>query len=377
MEPKLTIVFAPVGIRNGMAASKRVGNLVEFIKQRHHVINLYPDSKIVDEEQDGIVYKSYSSLKDERSILTKIKKENKGRKLVYFYYGYPSISNIYNLLWIKSKGFHIFFDIVEDHRTILQYKKGILKKFNLQATVWLLKWSKLFASGYIGISEYLCNMLNSFFAGKKPVMLLPISINPLNFPPTTNIEKHSKISFFYGGSYAPKDDFDVMLKAFTTVYKQHTSQIECFYLSGKCSQSKQREIMELAQKNNIDCIHFLGFLSDEEYYKYIRKADVLVMPRNNSEFANTGFPFKLGEYMATGNCVISARLQSVVQTVGEESVIYYTPESVESLVEAFTSLINTTSIRQRNGAAARETALKLFNAEDHSTSLCSFFQQAS
>jgi hypothetical protein len=45
------------------------------------------------------------------------------------------------------------------------------------------------------------------------------------------------------------------------------------------------------------------------------------MPRNNSDFANTGFPFKLGEYMATGNCVISAKLPAVVEAVGEESVV--------------------------------------------------------
>ena len=43
-----------------------------------------------------------------------------------------------------------------------------------------------------------------------------------------------------------------------------------------------------------------GFLLEDEYYKILPHSDVLLMTRINSKYANAGFPFKLGEYLASG-----------------------------------------------------------------------------
>ena len=372
MTQKDLIVFAPLSIRNGMAGAKRMGNLVEFLKNEAAIINLYRSGKDQPATEAGVKYRPARSFFSDLGYLRKLKKQQAHSKYTYYYYGYPSLQLILKLLMIRLAGYHIFFDIVEDYRTIIPYKKGMLKKLNLSIAVWLLKRSWLFASGYIAISAYLDQMLKGYFKTKKPVLLLPISINPHNFPGNNGHNTTGKISFFYGGSYAPKDDFDVMLRSFVTIQQQYPDKIDCFYLSGKCPANKQAEIVNIAGPETAKSIVFLGFLSDEEYYHYIHKANVLVMPRNNSDFANTGFPFKLGEYMATGNCVISARIKSVTDVIGEDTIVYYTPESEESLTQTFAAVLNDTNLLTRSGEKTRKIAFEKFNAQDHALLLKQF-----
>jgi glycosyltransferase involved in cell wall biosynthesis len=371
MSTKLTIVFAPVGIRNGLAAAKRLGNLVAYLRNEHTVINLYRDKNNATEASGHVTYMTARNVVHEWKQLAAIKKQFKGPH-IYYHYGYPTIQNICTLLFVKRLGFSVYFDIVEDLREIIPFKKNLPGKLNLWLSVWLLKRSRRLASGYIGISNYLYQMLQGFFSKKTNILLLPISVDPKNFPARADQEKKQHINFFYGGSYAPKDDFDIMLDAFFSSTLRHNQGMGKFYLSGKCPEQKKQEILAKAKHYNITSLEFLGFLTDEEYYQYILKTDVLVMPRNNSGFANTGFPFKLGEYMATGNCVISAKIGPVVECVGEDAILYYTPENKESLSKVFNNLLEQPELLFKNGKYARERAFKEFNSEDHSRLLIEF-----
>lgn len=50
----------------------------------------------------------------------------------------------------------------------------------------------------------------------------------------------------------------------------------------------------------------LGFLVDSAYSDTLSSAGILCMPRINNGYAYAvGFPFKLGEYLATGKPVIA------------------------------------------------------------------------
>ncbi|MGV3767643.1 MAG: glycosyltransferase [Chitinophagaceae bacterium] len=371
MSNRLTIVFAPVGIRNGLAAAKRIGNLVAYLRKEHQVINLYRDKHTTTETSGNVTFMTAGNVFGEWKQLIAARKNFRGPH-IYYHYGYPTLYNFLTLLLVKMLGFSIYFDIVEDLREIIPFKKSRLGKMNLQLSVWLLRRSGWLASGYIGISRYLCEMLRGFFSKETRILLLPISVDPKNFPARVEHERKQRINFFYGGSYAPKDDFDIMLDAFFSSSIQHNGEIGKFYLSGKCPDRKKEEILSRAKEHNINNLEFLGFLTDEEYYQYILQTDVLVMPRNNSGFANTGFPFKLGEYMATGNCVISARIGPVVDCVGEDALLYYTPENTESLSKVFNELIERPELLWKNGRYARERAFKEFNSEDHSRMLIAF-----
>src|SRR5690606_29614068 len=111
---------------------------------------------------------------------------------------------------------------------------------------------------------------------KRPVLFLPISVNPDNFPQPAANRKQNKIVFFYGGTYAPKDDFDVMLRSFINISKYCPERIGEFLLSGKCPDKKKNEILAFASENGINNVHFLRYLTDAEYYNYIANADVLI-----------------------------------------------------------------------------------------------------
>lgn len=80
---------------------------------------------------------------------------------------------------------------------------------------------------------------------------------------------------------------------------------------------------------------YLGFVSDEELVQQLRQADVLCMTRNNTVYANCGFPFKLSEYMSTGNVVLASRVGDVEQYVKDkESAFLVSPESGHEIADA-------------------------------------------
>ncbi len=56
-----------------------------------------------------------------------------------------------------------------------------------------------------------------------------------------------------------------------------------------------------------------------------RNSDVLCMCRKESGFANAGFPFKLGEYLATGNPVICTKVSDVEYYLDNEDVYLIDP----------------------------------------------------
>lgn len=59
------------------------------------------------------------------------------------------------------------------------------------------------------------------------------------------------------------------------------------------------------------------------------------MTRTNSRFANYGFPFKLSEYLATGNILLATNVGDVCQYVQDKvSALVVPPENPKAIAEA-------------------------------------------
>ena len=76
-----------------------------------------------------------------------------------------------------------------------------------------------------------------------------------------------------------------MIKVFDKLSKSY-NKIE-LELSGKISNS----IQDLIKINPF--IKFKGLIPENEYYQFIKNADVLMVTRVDTAFANTGFPLNL------------------------------------------------------------------------------------
>lgn len=59
------------------------------------------------------------------------------------------------------------------------------------------------------------------------------------------------------------------------------------------------------------------------------------MTRSNSRFANYGFPFKLSEYLATGNIVLATNVGDVCDYIEDKKSAYIvTPEDSHSIAKS-------------------------------------------
>jgi glycosyltransferase involved in cell wall biosynthesis len=63
------------------------------------------------------------------------------------------------------------------------------------------------------------------------------------------------------------------------------------------------------------------------------------MCRTGSDFANAGFPFKLGEYLATGNPVISTKVSDVENYLTCNDAYLIDPDSSQQICSAFEEIV--------------------------------------
>ena len=119
-------------------------------------------------------------------------------------------------------------------------------------------------------------------------------------------------------------------------------------------------------------------MSDVDYFKTLASADILCMTRINSPFANAGFPFKLGEYLATGNPVIATDVSDIgLYLEDKKNVVLAQPSSSESLIEAIRYLISEPEKRKAIGLMGLKKCEETFNPEINGKKLSSFITKVS
>ena len=167
------------------------------------------------------------------------------------------------------------------------------------------------------ISNNLMNEVHKKYPNRK-LCLLPNSTPQLNKQSRDALNKPLKI--LYSGTYSPKDGVEYLLKGVMEAHKNGIA-VELILL-GKGSKEDMK-VLDIAKEK--DYIHYLGYVSDEELNSYLLACDVLCMTRCNSRFANYGFPFKLSEYLATGNIVLATNVGDVEVYVKDKESAYIIP----------------------------------------------------
>ncbi len=326
-------------------------------------------------------YSVYYKLSNPISFLSHIYKSIKGLKKLYksgsknilYNYQYPSINNITTLIAARIIGYKIIFDIVEDNATFKDYK-SVLSRIRNKSSLFLFNNLHFFADGAIGISHHLVNKLNLVSKGRFPVIHIPISVNLDNFSDTNiaNVSSlNNTIKIFYGGSFAKKDGLKKLLSAFDFVANEYPNIV--LTLTGKGSERDMVLFHKyLSEMNNKDKVNYLGYVTFEKYLEILNRSNILCMTRTSSAFANAGFPFKLGEMLATGNPVIASKIGDVGKYLNNSSAVLIEPGSEESIKEALLMLFKNKEKYQQIGSNGRKVALKYFNAKTHSLKLYKF-----
>ncbi len=391
-EKKYNILIMGVSCFDGMASSMRVRNLIEPLvaKNSISVSNLIykKDNKEPignSGKKNNIAYKVIGfRLKNPFSVFSFVfggfgfisSNKLKGCKNILYNYNYPDVKNIFFILYAKIIGYKIVFDIIEDNS--LQAHVGFINKLRLKSSVLLFKYCRYFADSMIGISEHLYNLVRTTTEDKIPSYLIPVTVN-LNYFKTPGEQIHTPektVKIFYGGSFGGKDGLEYLINAFDEVSLVHDNT-ELIFTGMGHKLDMDRVFAQIDKVKHKDRIIYKGFLSTDEYYRTLNECDIFCMTRVNTKFANAGFPFKLGEFLASGKAVVATSVGDVPNYLFNDiNAMVVQPNSVDDLIDALLQLIENPDKRKRLGAEARKTAEKCFDSDKVGMKLLDIFSAA-
>mgnify|MGYP000000524894 CR=1 FL=1 len=215
--------------------------------------------------------------------------------------------------YARKLGYKIVFDKVETSFIAIGGKMSLKRRINEYLSDRITSKAMKNASSFV-ISTALYNQVKERYPNIK-LCLLP------NASPSLKKKDKKKLCnplrVVYSGTFASKDGVEYLIEgAKKAVMKGCNLEL---VLMGK---GQTRDMKVLEKLKGCDWAKYLGFVSEEELVCQIQDADILCMTRNNSLFANYGFPFKLSEYLATGNILLATRVGDVEMYVKDKESAY-------------------------------------------------------
>lgn len=369
---KPNIILIGYNYYGRMAVSQRMYNLFSPLVETgnitlHNVVN-YQDKNFINDSNVELVHpKLINRFLNYLSFiflsLRKVREWHVEDAVNVVYTGYPSLDRYLILRCAHKMGYKIVFDIMEDLNVYTNKKASILNRLNNLTARKLATHIGGLGDVCFGISDTLVGLCKKWTKEQIPVHLLPISVDVEKVCSyKKDVKKSDEISVFYGGSFGQKDGISYLIEGFTKAWQQD-KRLK-LYLTGKIAKESAGELEQyIMQSDAKEAIYYLGCLPTEAYYERMTNSDILCMLRVNSVFANSGFPFKLGEYLASGNSVIATRTSDVEKYLTHKQSAYLIqPEDSTLIAEAILALASDAVLRKKIGEAGKTVAKENFDA---------------
>lgn len=367
----------------GMAETRRIQNAIDFLKSRGYSVSvlLLRQSHLGRDENhlSGIHHGTpYSTIGHDVRLdwrlpfaLTKYlycglayltRQWRRHHKNIIYVYMEPNIENVVFLLYARLLGYRMVVDITEDYY-FLGTDSHVFSRIKAKTSEFFARHINFFANSVIVISSRLYNKFQGMYGNRIPVHLLPISVDFGRFSKTATAF-HDPIRILYAGSFAEKDPVEHLIAAFETVCKTYDNILLILtgkMVTGSRMKSIEEKIAASPFRNRID---YRGYLEEAEFYRVLNESDIPCMVRTGSGYANAGFPFKLGEYLATGKPVIASKVGDVPEYLEDrKSALLVEADSVDSIANALDFLIAHPREALEIGARGLEVARRNFDHE--------------
>jgi glycosyltransferase involved in cell wall biosynthesis len=354
----------------GLAITKKIQNLLHYLILQKIEINVISSrSKFLQPSKrgsdNGIPYENIGmglSLKPTKlpdtflyffkglwSILRHKKKKSKN---IFYCIGAINIENLLFVFWARLLGYKLVFDVNEDY-SFFEDKVKFTSRFKVWTIKQLDSVTYRWATAIIVVSTHLKKKYID--CSGKHVVLIPVTAKE-NYNPE-KLFFNNPLQVVYAGSFDLKDGVSDIIEGFISFNNIHRDAT--LILTGK---SDQQAIYKERYKDNPNLV-FKGHLSDDEFYCLLRNADVMCMCRTNSGFSNAGFPFKLGEYLVTGNPVIATKASDVEDYLTSEDAHLIDSNSPDQICKALDAIVNNPEESRRIGLNGREKYKTNFSPE--------------
>lgn len=366
------ILIFGIPLYEGMAGSVRVRNLIQPISEKigGNISNLYFSLQAENCEipKSNQVLEINLNFKSVNSVFNYLKSAirfinnrfSRSEENIFYLYETPDLKTIFPLIYAKIKGYKIVVDIVEDNSLAASFG-GLVNRIRIKSGAFFLKNLQFLIDLNLVISVHLKNLVMTVNNDLNKVLYIPVTMDIENYP----IKSHpTKIAnrIFYGGSFGKKDGLESLILAFEEVCQIYPDVK--LILTGKGENKADFEhIMDLIQDSIFNSrIEYKGFLSSDEYHRTLNSCDIFCVIRDDSDAANSGFPSKLAEFLATGRAVIVSRVGDVPNFLRDkENALLIQPGSIEDLVKSIKFLLDNPNQIDQIGKKGREVALKAFN----------------
>ncbi len=291
---------------------------------------------------------------------------------VLFVYEHPSIDNLLFTIYARFLGYRVLYYLAEDIR-VQAHAKDFFARIKHASAKLLTRHIGWLADAVLVISRRLKQQIESVVHERCPVELLPICVNfatmPQRFGPMDE-----PVRMFYGGTFGEKDNFDLLLEAFERLCDMgHNLRL---ILTGQGDEQRMKQVDERIRISSFrDRIEHRGYLSQAEYSQLVPQSDILCMTRSSSAFAQAGFPFKLGEYLASGRPVIASRVSDVADYLTDrKDSILIQPDRVTEIIEAVEYLLRNPEQAESIGREGYQTARRFFDLNRQTPILLNLIQ---
>jgi glycosyltransferase involved in cell wall biosynthesis len=295
----------------------------------------------------------------------------KDRKNILIIYGPPFLSNVFAVLYARKLGYKTVFDIVEDEEYAMEIAKDWRHRVKSIFNRYLSGRVQNLSDGLVVISSALEDKFRRISHGKLPLHFRSISIDPIRFPPNPSMNNKPP-NMLYSGSFGVKDGISELLEAFDRLAKKHKDLK--LVLTGSGTELRMKKVMERIEISSAkDRIDYKGYVDDDEYYEILAACTFPCMTRIDSGWANAGFPFKFGEFLATGRPVIASKVSDVEKYfVNGQDAMLVRAGSSNDIVAAIEYLLANPEKAMRIGNSGREKALALFDYRSQGKKLVKF-----
>lgn len=392
MITKINLVFmGGFTYPRGMAGTKRIQNAINALKEYPYIttrVILQRQSgkdNILSGEHEGtpyetvmgdilrakmlvslpvLYYKTFAALK------MAFRPDHKN---VIYFYGPLFLDSVVPLNFAQRLGYKIVFDVIEDFGLAKEVSHSLYHYVRSNLASRFSSRIKDLSAGIIVISSYLEKNYGMLTQGKVPVHHMPISVDMDRFPEKPNRIK-STISLFYAGSFGKKDGLPVLLDAFDRLAGRYENIR--LVLTGRGDKEAMKEFFARVEISpHKERIEFKGYLDEKDYYSSLNDADIPCMTRVDLAYAHAGFPFKLGEFLATGKPVIASRVSDVDEfLVHGHHAMLAQPDSSKEICEAAEFLIDNPESAAAIGVRGREVAKSFFDYKQQGKALLAFLE---
>ena len=246
---------------------------------------------------DRFLIRRLNELKGRINEILQLRKRKKEKKLDCAILSTRSFSSIifYSLL-SKYLDFKIILNYVEYYSGIKKQKHQITKRLN---DYFFDRFAPSIADGILPISEFLINQVKKTSPQKK-YLKIPVLTD---FDRYKGIQKNTNQKYFLFCGYAAyKEVIRFIIDSFELLENSSYS----LYLVVNGRNSDLTEIVNYVNKKNKNAkIKLFSNLSEIELFTYYHNACALLIPLRPTLQDIARFPHKIGEYLASGNLVIS------------------------------------------------------------------------